>query len=140
MSKLDKVYADLLSSTPKIITDVLKWHQYDDRYKLQLTKVLAPEIEEVLELTAYVGRTNRSYTLLYQSLPIRRYDAQGRHVTPDKQVVLGPHKHIWDLVHKDNYAYVPTDIDPNADPNIQLFQFLREQNISVLSNYQTRMF
>jgi hypothetical protein len=135
MSELGKDKADELSKIHKIIQEDVIWRADYSGYKLRI-RVLAPDLHEVLELTGIVGKTNRSFTLLFNRLPIRRYCNQGRHTGPDGVTVIGHHKHTWDQIHEDGFAYVPNDIDPKADPNSQFFQFLTEQNIDLKATYQ----
>lgn len=138
MPEPTKEYADKLSTTPKAISTELEWRSERHRHKLRVS-VLAPELNEVLELRAVIGVTCRSYSLLYKKMCIRRYDWRGRHTTRDGKRFDGPHKHTWHPIYADDDAYVPDDIDPNADPNEQLLQFLREQNISLAEPYQYKL-
>ncbi len=135
MSDIDKERADELSKIHKIINEDVIWRTEHNGYKLRV-RVLAPDVREVLELTGVVGKTNRSFTLLFKRLPIRRYCNQGRHTGPNGITVMGHHKHTWDQIYEDGFAYVPNDIDPNNDPNSQFFQFLTEQNIVLNAIYQ----
>lgn len=135
MSKIDKAKADLLSTTEKVINEDICWELTDQGHELNV-KVIAPDLNEVLELRGKIGKANRSFTLLYRKEPIRRYCAQGRHTAPDGTRIDGHHKHTWDEVSRDGYIYVPDDIDENADVNDQLFQFMQEQNILCVGDYQ----
>lgn len=135
MSDIHRDKADYLSKVAKFINEDIIWKVDRNGYRLKV-RVLSLEIKEVLQLVGFIGRTNHSFTLLFQNLPIRRYCNQGRHTSPDGNSVTGPHKHTWDEIHQDGFVYVPNDIDPQADPNDQLLQFLTEQNITLKGNYQ----
>jgi hypothetical protein len=41
----------------------------------------------------------------------------------------GPHKHRWDDVDQDNWAYVPDDIRTDVQPREKLLDFLAECNV-----------
>jgi hypothetical protein len=136
---LDQEKADKLSATPKVINEDLQWRpERSGRYRLR-AHVLAPLVKEVLELWGVIGKTNFSFTLLFEQLPIRRYDNSARHTTPDGEVITVPHKHTWDNVREDAPVYIPEEIDPNADLNEQLLQFLEEENIRLAGAYQRLM-
>lgn len=135
MTEPTKNFADQLSSVSKVISTQLQWRADGLRHKLK-ANVLAPGLNEVLELRAVIGIRSRSFTLLYKTISIRRYEPRGRHTTPDGLRINGPHKHTWDPIFADDNAYIPDDIDPNADPNEQLLQFLAEQNIRLAEPYQ----
>lgn len=139
MSNLDHDKADILSTTPKVITENVIWNLESHGYKLRV-RVIAPEVKEVLELRGVIGKTKRSFTLLFENQPIRRYCNRGQHRTHEGLVINGPHKHTWDQIYGDAPAYIPNDIDPQADPNDQLLQFLSEQNITLEASYQRIMF
>jgi hypothetical protein len=129
MPELHEDRANELSKLPKIINEQVIWH------KLKV-RVIAPDIKETLQVIGIIGKTNHSFTLLFQNLPIRRYCNQGRHTSPDGQTVVGPHKHTWDQIHEDSYVYIPDDINPEANPYEQFLQFLSEQNIALNGDYQ----
>jgi hypothetical protein len=138
LMKLDRTKADLLSQTPKVIVEDVFWQGTKRGYDLSV-EVIATDIGEILKLCAKIGKDNRSFTLLYRNLPIRRYCAQGGHTPPRGKRIHGHHKHTWDEVMRDRFIYVPDDIDEGVDVNIQLFQFMREQNIECLGDYQRLM-
>ena len=134
---LKKEKADLLHSTPKIITVPVRWQLLaGDRYRLDI-RVLAPEENEVLKLSCNVGKTNHGFCLLYQNHPIRKYTKHYEHTSwSTGEKFTEPHKHIWDEDCEDDKAYVPTDIDPNASIEEQFIAFLKEENIDPQGGYQ----
>ena len=133
--RLTTAFANQLAQAPKIIDDDMVWYTVNNGRRLKVA-VMAVATNEFMELRVYVGQHNRSFTLLYRNLPIRRYCPQGYHRNPDHSIIRGPHKHTWDEQHQDSIAYVPNDIDAYADVDTQIFEFLSEQNITVLGNYQ----
>jgi hypothetical protein len=139
MPELDEKYADELSATPKVITEEIKWRIRGSSWRFK-ARVLAPQLNEVLELRGVVGKTNHSFTLLYNRIPIRRYGIHSKHTTPEGETIHGPHKHTWNPRDSDRPAYVPDDIDFDADLNEQFLQFLAEQNITLVEDYQYVMF
>ncbi len=137
--ELDKALADHLSAASKTIMEEVRWRP-DGRGALSLeAQVLVAEIEDVLRLSCRIGKTNIGFTLLYQNMPIRRYNNRGRHTGPDGVRVDGPHKHTWDAQYEDRMVYIPNDIDANADLNDQFLQFLEEENIELKGAYQRFM-
>src|SRR5579884_699896 len=108
------------------------------RWRLETT-VVAPTTLETLRLVGSYGRTNWSFALLVNTIPIRRLTMHGgRHTNPDGTVIEEPHKHIWDDLHRDREAYVPTDID-FSDVNEAFFDFLKECGITLMGQYQPLM-
>jgi hypothetical protein len=77
-----------------------------------------------------VGRTNYSFTLLYNNSPIRKYTVHHHHKNPSGEVIYGPHKHTWGDVYLDNCVYVPDDIRSD-NPYNALIDFLAECNITL---------
>ena len=117
----------------------LVWRRSGQAYRLE-ANVLALESKDVLSLRGYVGLKNRSFVLLYQNTPIRKYTVHDRHRDPvTREVVSGPHKHTWDEQWQDQRVYIPTDID-QRDPNSELLSFLSECNIELRGTYEGQMF
>ena len=81
----------------------------------------------------YVGLKNRSFALLFNNLPIRKYTAHDKHVNPNTGGTV-PHKHLWDDYWADKVAYVPDDIRV-GDPNQEFIDFLAECNIELRGSY-----
>ena len=95
---------------------------------------------ENLRLLGNVGKTNRSFALLYQNIPIRKYTVHAIHKDPVTRIVYTePHKHWWDELHEDKRVYIPNDIRI-GDPNEELADFLEECNISLREPYQPQIF
>lgn len=134
-----KDQADGILAGPKIIAANLVW-RFDRRgYRLEAS-VLAEDTREMLKLRGYVGRTNRSFALLYRNTPIRKYTVHRLHV--DHQTgerTTDPHKHTWDEINQDRKIYLPDDIRI-GDPNDELIDFLHECNITVRGSYTPESF
>ena len=114
------------------------WHERQG-YRLEAS-VLAEGSGEYLSLRGYIGRKNRSFTLLYQDSPIRKYTVHDRHRDPVTRIVYTePHKHYWDDVWEDKRVYLPDDIRI-GDPNEELEDFLSECKISLRGSYTSRTF
>jgi len=141
MSILSTEEANLLHETPKIIIDKIIWKSLDgNRFRMEV-KVLANKIDKILKLNCFKGKTNYSFTLLYKNYPIRRYTKHHIHCSKSTgEIFTEPHKHIWESDNENDKAYIPTDINPNDSIEKQLFSFLKEENITIQSNYQTSMF
>ena len=131
--------AQRILDEPKVIAMNLAWKPEIRGYRLDAT-VLAETSGEVLSLQGYVGRSNRSFVLLYRNNPIRKYTVHPRHTDPvTGEVFTRPHKHRWDDVWRDRRAYIPDDIRI-GDPNTELLDFLAECNISLRSSYSPQSF
>ena len=70
---ITKAQAETMLAEPKVIAANLLWQFAPQVYRLEAT-VLAEESSELLKLRGYVGRSNRSFVLLYQNTPIRKYN------------------------------------------------------------------
>ena len=138
---LETERANLLHSTPKQITEEFRWRSLPgDRFRINV-KVLAPELNEILWLRCFLGKTNYGFTLLFRSYAIRSYNKHQFHRSQStREEFRVPHKHIWDEDTGTDTAYIPDDIDPNSDINSQLIAFLREENIELTAGYQRIMF
>jgi len=133
---LDRARADLLSRTPKVITEKLQWHGQDDRRRRLEARVLAPELNEVLKLVGSVGHTNYGFVLLFENHPIRKLTKHHKHRNSNGKLVFGMHKHTWDEVSRDKCCYIPNDIDPDGDIDDIFLAFLEEENIKLREPYQ----
>ena len=131
--------ADRLIAEPKVIAVNLSWRFARGGYRLEAT-VLATETAELLSCHGFVGRKNRSFVLLYQNTPIRKYTVHDRHIDPKTGFrATGPHKHFWDDIYKDDLVYIPDDIRI-GNPNDELLDFLKECNISLRGEYNAQDF
>lgn len=131
--------ANRLVAEPKVIAVNLSWRFARGAYRLDAT-VLSTETAETLSLRGYVGRKNRSFALLYQNTPIRKYTVHDRHTDPKTGLrATGPHKHFWDDTYEDNRVYIPDDIRI-GNPNDELLDFLKECNIALRGEYSARDF
>lgn len=137
MAMPNKAKADLLSHTPKVITDRLQWRAEDNhRHRLE-ARVLAPGVNEVLKLVGNIGRTNYGFTLLFENYPIRKLNKHHKHKKPNGECVYDEvHKHTWDEVHRDRDCYIPNNINPDSDINDIFLAFLEEENIELTEPYQ----
>lgn len=136
MTELTKDFVDLLCNTPKIIQENIEWREQNGSQRFK-ARVLAPEIGDQLELRGVIGKSKRSFSLLYERVPIRRYCySWTAHTNSNGDRITEPHKHTWSTDHDDRNAYVPTDIDPTEGVNEQLFSFMKEVNIFLEAFYQ----
>lgn len=146
--------AELILAEDKVIAMNLVW-QPDDRglgrrrvrnrrpgrqtFRLE-AQVFAVDSGETLRLLGKVGKTNRSFVLLYRNSPIRKYTVHSTHRDPKTRIVYTePHKHIWDDKWEDRRVYIPNDIRI-GDPNEELLDFLDECNILLRGLYTPEMF
>ena len=131
--------ANSLLKEDKVIWANLSWRIDGEMVRLE-AKVLCLESEEILSLRGTVGKKNRSFVLLYQNTPIRKYTVHAFHRDPvTRERVTEPHKHWWDDEWEDKRVYIPNDIRI-GDANDELVDFLQECNISLRGNYTSRMF
>ena len=127
--------AEMVLAARKTIDVSLSWSGRQDFYKLQ-ADVLLEDTDEILDLRGNVGRTNRSFALLYRNTPIRKYTVHNVHRDPATNIVhREPHKHFWDDVWGDRRVYIPTDIRI-GNPNEELMDFLGECNIRLSGSYR----
>ena len=100
---------------------------------------LGTETGAVLRLTGWIGpRSNRSFSLLYNNYPIRKWTVHARTRAPDGSAIEGPHKHAWDDELFDEYAYVPDDIRV-GEVWEEFDDFLKECNVVLLGGIQSTM-
>ena len=131
--------ANSLLKEDKVIWANLSWRIDGEIFRLE-AKVLCLESEEILGLRGTVGKKNRSFVLLYQNTPIRKYTVHAFHRDPvTRERVTQPHKHWWDDEWEDKRVYIPNDIRI-GNANDELVDFLQECNISLRGNYASRMF
>ena len=131
--------ANSLLKEGKVIWANLSWRIDGEIFRLE-AKVLCLESEEILSLRGTVGKKNRSFVLLYQNTPIRKYTVHAFHRDPvTRDRVTQPHKHWWDDEWEDKRVYIPNDIRI-GNANDELVDFLQECNISLRGNYASRMF
>ena len=131
--------AERLVASVKVIAANMMWQFQRGGYRIEAT-VLVEDSAEVLRFVGYVGRKNRSFTLLYRSTPIRKFTVHDRHTDPKTgKRTTGPHKHLWDEKYEDNRVYIPDDIR-NGDPNEELIDFLAECNIDLRASYGRESF
>jgi len=134
---LTKAEAETLLTEEKLITANVRWQPLKSkagrRYRCEVV-VLAPTSNVALKLHGRVGKTNRSFALTYWGDPIRKYTVHKKHINPDGTAIVEPHKHRWDEINEDGYAYIPNDITP-GDPHTEFVDFLKECNIKLLGTY-----
>ena len=129
MASVSKAEAEEVLVEEKIITENLQWQRFSTNHRLD-AGVLALASGRLLRLKGYVGRTNYSFTLLYNNSPIRKYTVHHHHKNPSGEVIYGPHKHTWDDVDEDHWVYVPNNISTD-NPYAALLDFLAECNITL---------
>ncbi len=134
---LSKAEAEALLAEEKLITANIRWQPLKSksgrRYRFEVV-VLVPSRNVALKLHGQVAKTNRSFVLIFGGDPIRKYTVHAKHRNPDGTVIREPHKHLWDEVNEDGYAYIPKDITP-GDPNREFVDFLKQCNIRLLGSY-----
>ena len=127
--------AERILAENKVIAMNMAWRFHRSAYRLE-SSVLCEASGEILSLRGYIGKTNRSFTLLYRNLPIRKYTVHDRHRDPEtRKVHTVPHKHFWDDKWEDKRVYIPDDIRI-GEPNEELMDFLRECNIALRGSYK----
>ena len=134
-----KAQADAMLAEPKVIAANPVW-RFDRRgYRLEAA-VLAEDSGELLKLRGYVGRSNRSFVLLYRNTPIRKYTVHRLHIDHETgEKTTEPHKHTWDEINQDRKIYLPDDIRI-GDANHELIDFLQECNIALRGAYADESF
>ena len=131
--------ANRLIAAAKVVAANLRWRFQRGGYRIEAA-ALVERSGEILRLVGYVGKKNRSFALLYQNTPVRKFTVHDRHTDPKTgERVTGPHKHWWDDEHEDRRVYIPTDIRI-GDPNHELIDFLKECNVSLRASYNRESF
>ena len=74
--------AEAILQEQKVIAVNVNWRLERRGFRLEAT-VLAIESKLPLRLVGYVGLKNRSFALLFNNLPIRKYTAHDKHVNPN---------------------------------------------------------
>jgi hypothetical protein len=138
-SSLTREEADRMLLAEKLVTVPVTWAAKGSKRWTLDVEVFIPEWDEKLRLHGQVGRTNYSFALLYKNYPLRKYTKHAPHLIGG-QVFSEPHKHVWDGYSENEEAYIPGDIDPNADINDQFLAFCSECRISFRSHYQRAIF
>ena len=122
----------------KVIGANLSW-TVDGVIRRLEAKVLCIESEEILTFKGTLGKTNRSFVLLYKNTPIRKYTVHAYHRDPvTRNVIRQPHKHTWDEEYQDRRVYIPDDIRI-GNLNDELMDFLKECNIQLRGSYSAIM-
>jgi len=130
--------ADALIAEPKLISANIVWRSWQRGQRMDSVIALGSESGAVLRLTGWIGPFNRSFVLLYNNYPIRKWTVHSRTKAPDGSTIEGPHKHTWDDELEDEFAYVPEDIRIGS-PQEELEDFLKECNVSILGGIQYAM-
>lgn len=130
--------ADALIAEPKVIGAKIVWRRWNRGHRMDAVMALGEESGAVLKLTGWIGPQNRSFVLLYNNYPIRKWTVHHRTKAPDGSTIEGPHKHAWDDDLEDEFAFVPDDIRIGKAPE-ELEDFLKECNITVLGGMQFPM-
>lgn len=138
MAGVSKADAEEVLREEKIITENLRWQRFSSSYRLE-AGVLAPGSGKLLRLKGYIGRTNYSFTLLYNNCPIRKFTVHHHHKNPSGEVIYGPHKHTWDDVDEDNWVYVPDNVRSD-NPNVALVDSLEECKVTLQGSAPIREF
>ena len=127
--------ADALVAEAKVIDDDVRW-SYQRCGMRFAVRVRSLESDAELTLHGYVGRKNRSVALVIDGSPIRRYTVHPSHRNPDTdQIIRGPHMHTWHDEWGGKIATTPDGIRV-GDPDQELFDCLREFNITLRGRYE----
>ena len=123
----------------KIIYGNITWRSPDRRGRTHKFTVRVESLDsgEILKLEGYIGRKNRSFALLYDNTPIRKFTVHNDQPHSDPatgDVFIQPHKHFWDDIWNDRRAYIPDDIRI-GNPNDELIDFLAECNVELRGIY-----
>lgn len=136
---LTTAQAKALLDEQKVINHTFNWRAVPDRTgrKQRLdTSLEVPFYGIELKLSVNLGRTNYSFSLIYQRYPIRIYNVHGApHHNPDSNKIYGPHKQDWNENYLTDWAYNVNDISTD-NINSALKDFLKECNIELRVPYQ----
>lgn len=130
--------AHLLSDTPKIIYDDIKW-EWDGSKYVANARVECRDRDDVLRFTAWRNNRRYSFSLLYRNaITIRRWGNHPGHTNPNDELIEGPHKHYYKEGYEDGWAYNTDDIS-TSDVRQAFFDFLDEESIELVNSatYQT---
>lgn len=131
-----------LLAEDKVITANLSWRPWGRRGSRLEATVLAKESNIRLKLYGYVGPRQQSFSLLYESIDIRRLclSNNARHINRDKERFEGVHKHRFDeSVAQSREAYRPNGIQQPVSIDDAFFAFLQECKIILQGAYQQHL-
>jgi hypothetical protein len=135
---ISKAQADALIDEPKLISANLVWRSWGRGRRAEVA-VLGTQSGALLRLNCWLGPyDNRSFALLHNNQPIRKWTVHARTKAPDDGPIYGPHKHTWDDELGDEYTYVPDDIRV-GDAEEEFEDFLAECNIVFIGGVQSTM-
>lgn len=138
INKPTEAEANELVEMEKIILGAAEWKQEGKCWRIK-ARVLAVGQDYIFDIAGYVGGNNYGFTLLYQNYPIRKFNKHSPHRIGG-MLYRVPHKHVWNGETENAKAYIPDDINPDDDRNLQFLAFCKECNITILGAYQHIVF
>ncbi len=124
-------------AAPKYVSGRIEWTmragrtpRYESDFSVRSPVRGDPEPAIIGRIVASSNPYRTKCAFIYNGVCIRRWESTGRHRNPDGELILGEHKHGWDEVHEDRWAYVPDDIDPTSRTSV-LDSFMVECGITI---------
>ena len=124
-------------ATPKQAAEEIRWTLRagrTPRHECEFAVAFGPRQDAPSARLGRIIATSDRYrtkcAFIYNDVCIRRWESAGPHRNPDGEVIPGAHKHGWDEVHEDRWAYVPDDIDTTSRDSI-LDSFMVECGITI---------
>ena len=120
---------------PKRVTEQFEWTQrpgrtlkYECSFSVRVPSQDDPQAADLGKVEVATNQYESKCAFIYSGICIPRWESAGPHTNPDGQRIDGEHKHTWDEVDEDRYAYAPDDIDTSSRDTI-LMSFLDECGI-----------
>ena len=121
----------------KLVTERIEWRarpgrtpKWECAFSVRIPVGDDPGLAVLGRIEATSNQYETRCAFIYAGICIRRWESRGRHRNPDKQWIVGAHKHLWDETDEDRLAYVPNDIDV-TDRDTVLMSFLDECSITI---------
>jgi hypothetical protein len=130
MNELTAEQAEILYTNTKELAEDWAWERNEnnrDRMKGD-AQVIDQETGTRLTLKASSWRKGHSFALLWNNIPIRRFDFTD-HPDPDTGDPMGPHKHRPQTLDWDLPLVYPVDDVTTSDPHEALIDFMEESRI-----------
>lgn len=132
-------------NSPKVVTASVEWKpRPGGRLGSEATfSVLVPVKDDPDEyVLGKVEATHGTYkakvAFLLGGVCIARWESGGRHLNPNGELIIGQHKHRWDPIVEDRFAYTPDDIEMTNRDTI-LMTFLLECGIEFQGTYRPQL-
>ena len=124
-------------AAPKHITEDIRWTlragrtpKYECEFLVRFTLRGEAQLRVVGRIVAASDQYRTKCAFIYNRICIRRWESTGPHRNPNGELIAGEHKHGWDEMHEDRWAYVPDDIDTTSRDSI-LDSFMVECGITI---------